>query len=165
MHCGSTVCRVQVRIHEPVRTVPCRAGFVLRAYSTGLWHQPVTCWRSPRSVMLPLQIAGRHPLCELLAPGRFIDNDTTLGNSSTPAEPSDSQLDGHTAAAAAAAGHSGGGGGGNSRMLLITGPNASGKSVYMKQVGSGMGQMCSGTFSPEPLRFMPASGCRQPAGS
>lgn len=109
------------------------------------------------------KLAGRHPLCELLAPGRFINNDTTLGNSSTPAESSDSQLDGHTAAAAA--GHSGGGGGGNSRMLLITGPNASGKSVYMKQVGSGMGQMCSGTFSPEPLRFMPASGCRQPAGS
>jgi hypothetical protein len=71
--------------------------------------------------------AGRHPLAELLAPGRFIDNDTTLGSL---------QAAGGRAPAAAAPGVGGGGGsGGGSRMLLITGPNASGKSVYMKQVG------------------------------
>jgi hypothetical protein len=71
---------------------------------------------------------GRHPLAELLAPGRFIDNDTHLGAS--PA-----------AAAAAPAGDDGGPGGeaaagtsASPRMLLLTGPNASGKSVYMKQV-------------------------------
>jgi DNA mismatch repair ATPase MutS len=71
--------------------------------------------------------AGRHPLCELLAPGRFIDNDTQLGALSGAAAAD-------TPAAAAAGGIDGSDPG--PRMLLITGPNASGKSVYMKQVSS-----------------------------
>jgi DNA mismatch repair ATPase MutS len=74
------------------------------------------------SVSVP---AGRHPLCELLAPGTFIDNDTALG---TLTASSSAGTSADTPAAAGA-----GNAGVKPRMLLITGPNASGKSVYMKQ--------------------------------
>jgi len=86
--------------------------------------------------MLPCP-AGRHPLCELLAPGQFIDNDTTLGAVTT--------VNGQTGAQQSAAAGTTGDSSSNPRMLLITGPNASGKSVYMKQV-----RRCAASFGATP---------------
>lgn len=94
-------------------------------------------------MLLPCSLhAGRHPLTELLAQGVFIPNNTCLGDVTKHLDSSSSlqqqeiqqqhaqgaaDLDTIMAQAVAAA----------PRMLLITGPNASGKSVYMKQVRGG----------------------------
>ncbi|WIA22147.1 hypothetical protein OEZ85_004483 [Tetradesmus obliquus] len=64
---------------------------------------------------------GRHPLTELLTDGRFIPNDTCLGMPAAETTAAEQQQQQGSEAA-------------GPRMILITGPNASGKSVYMKQV-------------------------------
>eukprot|EP00878_Enallax_costatus_P041554 GHUV01048363.1.p1 GENE.GHUV01048363.1~~GHUV01048363.1.p1 ORF type:complete len:125 (+),score=45.85 GHUV01048363.1:628-1002(+) len=79
--------------------------------------------------------SGRHPLAELLAQDTFIPNDTHLGDVSkvlqdAAVDQQQQQQKQHSAADADAAE----GSEAAPRMVLITGPNASGKSVYMKQV-------------------------------
>lgn len=79
--------------------------------------------------------AGRHPLTELLAEGRFIPNDTSLGLPMAPPPGSGDQAGQEEQQQQQQAAANTGQGAFGPRMLLITGPNASGKSVYMKQVG------------------------------
>lgn len=86
----------------------CSRGQALLEFSFEARHTDLKIW-------CDVFLAGRHPLCELLVPGTFIDNDTTLG--ALAAAGADSSIRAL-----------------HPRMLLITGPNASGKSVYMKQV-------------------------------
>lgn len=95
----------------------------------------VLMWQS--ALHMCCTCTGRHPLCELLAADTFIDNDTTLGSlgsstaevlAATPA------VVGAGADTHASRQHNSAAG---PRLLLITGPNASGKSVYMKQVKTG----------------------------
>lgn len=103
-------------------------------------------------VPLPPLLPGRHPLTELLTDGRFIPNDTRLGL------PAAAAVDGHADdQQPEAAGQCG------PRMVLITGPNASGKSIYMKQVATLL-LLCCGLLrlsTMYPLKPWPAAaaGC------
>ncbi len=83
--------------------------------------------------MLGPPVAGRHPLTELLSEGRFIPNNTRLGAPAATTGAEQQQLLLQEQIGAAGGGAQGAQGRGP-RVLLITGPNASGKSVYMKQV-------------------------------
>jgi hypothetical protein len=93
-------------------------------------------------LLLPLT-SGRHPLTELLTDGRFIPNDTRLGLPTAAAVATEGNNQQQQQQQGTAAGRCG------PRMVLITGPNASGKSVYMKQVRSALYHLwqCCCTFS------------------
>ncbi|KAK0656043.1 muts domain V-domain-containing protein [Cercophora newfieldiana] len=78
---------------------------------------------------------GRHPLQELLVPS-FIPNDCFLAGGSGCDEPEDRSCQGETSGEGGTEGGSTDGDerGEGSSMLILTGPNNSGKSVYMKQI-------------------------------